>query len=114
MPNWLALVITFNFVTFAWVFFRAPSIVKALDMFGAVTNGGGWDRVSDTIGTNVFPPVLLVLFWLACLRRSSTYQIRRSTLACRGDLASDRTRLGRGHRDQPGKFRQVRLFRFLT
>jgi alginate O-acetyltransferase complex protein AlgI len=63
MPNWLALVITFNFVTFAWVFFRAPSIVKALDMFGAVTNGGGWDRVSDTIGTNVFPPVLLVLFF---------------------------------------------------
>ena len=42
LPRWLGVLITFHFVTLAWVFFRAPIVAKAAQMLRAPVTGGGW------------------------------------------------------------------------
>src|SRR5262249_41650429 len=35
LPRWIGIVITFHFVTVLWVFFRAPTVTKAMQMLAA-------------------------------------------------------------------------------
>jgi alginate O-acetyltransferase complex protein AlgI len=63
IPAWVAAVLTFGFVTLAWVLFRAPNLAKAGDVLRAAAFGGGWDGLPDFAAANVFPLFLLLLFY---------------------------------------------------
>jgi alginate O-acetyltransferase complex protein AlgI len=64
VPNWLSLLITFHFVTIGWILFRAPDLAKAMQMLQAPVVGGGWGTTINFIGGNVFPLVLILVFFL--------------------------------------------------
>ena len=64
MPRWLGVVITFHFVTVAWVFFRAPDVGTALQMLRAAVAGGGWASAATFAGRNAFILSLLAVFFL--------------------------------------------------
>lgn len=64
MPSWLGIFLTFHFVTFAWVFFRAPSLRRALEMLSAPFTGA-WAGTLDTLSAHVFIVVLLLIFLAA-------------------------------------------------
>ena len=51
---------TFHFVTFAWIFFRAPTLSKAAEIFAAPFTGG-WENLSGFAAGNIFAIVLVVL-----------------------------------------------------
>ena len=55
MPALLRGLITFHVVTLAWVFFRAPDLGRAMDVFGRLFSGGGPSPL-------VTGPVLLAIF----------------------------------------------------
>src|SRR4029077_6801883 len=63
-PRWLAVAITFHFVTLAWVFFRAPDVGRALQMFRASMAGEEWAGVIAFAGPNVFVLFLISIFFL--------------------------------------------------
>jgi alginate O-acetyltransferase complex protein AlgI len=63
IPGWLAVLITFHFVTIGWVFFRAPSIHVALAMLHDAVSGFGWSDATTVVSANVFVVVLLALFF---------------------------------------------------
>jgi D-alanyl-lipoteichoic acid acyltransferase DltB (MBOAT superfamily) len=63
LPRWLGVVVTFHFVTLAWVFFRAPSVAKAAQMLRAPFTGGGWGDALSFAGRNVFVLVLVAIFF---------------------------------------------------
>jgi alginate O-acetyltransferase complex protein AlgI len=65
LPTWLGILITFHFVTAGWVFFRAPSIHRAAEIFVAAAAGGGWAGARTFLAANVFVLALLVVFFLA-------------------------------------------------
>jgi alginate O-acetyltransferase complex protein AlgI len=60
LPNWICVVMTFHFVTFAWIFFRAPTLSKAAEIFAAPFTGG-WENLSGFAAGNIFAIVLVVL-----------------------------------------------------
>jgi D-alanyl-lipoteichoic acid acyltransferase DltB (MBOAT superfamily) len=64
MPRWLGIVVTFHFVTLAWVFFRAPDVGRALQMLRASVAGGGWAGAMPFAVRNVFVLSLMSLFFL--------------------------------------------------
>src|SRR5262249_6260034 len=61
MPAWFAVLLTFHFVTFAWVFFRAGSVGKALDLLGAPFVGD-WGDLPAFFAANVFGLLLVAVF----------------------------------------------------
>ena len=61
MPTWVAVLLTFHFVTFAWVFFRAGSVGKALDVLGAPF-AGNWGDLPAFVAANSFGLFLVVVF----------------------------------------------------
>ena len=63
IPGWLAVLITFHFVTIGWVFFRAPSIHVALAMLHDAVSGFGWSDATAVVSANIFVVVLLALFF---------------------------------------------------
>ena len=63
MPCWLGVLLTFHFVTFAWIFFRAPSVAKALDILAAPVNGS-WAGATDFLSSHIFVLALVVIFLL--------------------------------------------------
>jgi alginate O-acetyltransferase complex protein AlgI len=65
VPRWLGVLITFHFVTLAWVFFRAPTLAKAVQMLRAPFIGGGWEGALTYAGRNVFVLTLLATFFAA-------------------------------------------------
>jgi alginate O-acetyltransferase complex protein AlgI len=65
IPGWVSLLLTFHFVTFAWILFRAPGLTKAWEIIGALLNHPTWVQFSDTIGNNIFPAILLGLFFVS-------------------------------------------------
>jgi alginate O-acetyltransferase complex protein AlgI len=65
VPNWLAVTITFHFVTVCWIFFRAPTIGTAGDVFGAAVSGRGWANLSTFASDNLFTLALIAVFLLA-------------------------------------------------
>jgi alginate O-acetyltransferase complex protein AlgI len=64
MPTWLGVAITFNFVTLAWIFFRAPDAGRALQMLHAVLAGGGWTDAPALAVRNLFILALMTVFFV--------------------------------------------------
>ena len=69
----LGIVLTFHFVTFAWIFFRAPSISNALQIIEKLFQGGFFDLcweelpVSET-GLVALLVAIVLTEWLDCLK----------------------------------------------
>jgi alginate O-acetyltransferase complex protein AlgI len=60
LPSWAARLLVFHLVSVGWVFFRAPSFDKAIDLFKGMATPGNWDYLVST-------PLLPVLFGLFVL-----------------------------------------------
>lgn len=45
MPRWLGLCLTFLFVNFAWVLFRAESVAQALTLYSSMLHIGSWQSM---------------------------------------------------------------------
>jgi alginate O-acetyltransferase complex protein AlgI len=62
IPRWLGVLLTFHFVAWTWIFFRAPDFATALRVAtGPFT--GSWHDVTTQMALNVFPLVLLAVFF---------------------------------------------------
>ncbi|HZJ74811.1 MAG TPA: MBOAT family O-acyltransferase [Perlabentimonas sp.] len=57
-------ILTFHIVSFAWIFFRAETTSKAMDMFGQITSRFGWQSFGTVI-TSYAPILLLIVGALA-------------------------------------------------
>jgi alginate O-acetyltransferase complex protein AlgI len=64
MPRWLSVLLTFHFVTLAWVFFRAPTVAKAAQMLRAPFTGGGWGNAMAFASRNLFVLALVAAFFV--------------------------------------------------
>ena len=62
VPDWIAVLLTFHFVTFAWVFFRAQTLGKAIEILSAPFVGT-WIGCGSFIGNNLFTLMLIILFF---------------------------------------------------
>ncbi|WP_445367066.1 MBOAT family O-acyltransferase [Methylomonas sp. BW4-1] len=62
MPDWIGVLLTFHFFAFAAVFFRSPTIAKALDIWAAPFIGG-WGGIDSFANNNVFPLLLILVFF---------------------------------------------------
>jgi alginate O-acetyltransferase complex protein AlgI len=65
MPAWLAIILTFHFVTVAWVFFRAADFGRALDILNGLFTRS-WGDVSAFASAQAFPLFLFVVFAFLC------------------------------------------------
>ena len=65
LPKWLGVVITFHFVTLAWIFFRAPTLHKVGEILGALATRRGWRGASGFVAANAFVLLLMAVFFLA-------------------------------------------------
>jgi alginate O-acetyltransferase complex protein AlgI len=64
LPHWLGILLTFHFVTFAWVFFRAPNLEKAVDILLAPFCGD-WMHAPAFFSSQVFVVALVIVFLAA-------------------------------------------------
>jgi hypothetical protein len=64
LPSWLAVVITFHFVTLGWIFFRAPSVHVAFAMLHDASMGGGWSHAAETASANLFVAGLIAVLFV--------------------------------------------------
>jgi alginate O-acetyltransferase complex protein AlgI len=60
-PQWVGVVLTFHFVTLAWVFFRAPGLRDATDILHAAVVGS-WAATPQLLNVHVFEIMLIALF----------------------------------------------------
>lgn len=65
LPKWLGALITFHFVAIAWVLFRSPTLDKAINILSSFYLGGGWANLPELVTANLFPAVLIVVFFLS-------------------------------------------------
>ncbi|MEP7171925.1 MAG: MBOAT family O-acyltransferase [Aestuariivirga sp.] len=63
LPQWLAVVITFHFVTLAWIFFRAADLTTAFRVLGGPFIAS-WESLFMDINANSFAFALMALFFL--------------------------------------------------
>jgi alginate O-acetyltransferase complex protein AlgI len=63
VPRWVAVLLTFHFVTLAWVFFRAPDLDRAVQMLRAVVFGS-WTQSAGYFSAHVFEILLLAVFFV--------------------------------------------------
>ena len=63
LPQWAGVLLTFHFVTVAWVFFRAPSARAAVGVLHAALFAGGWMTASSVLAANAFVLSLIVVFF---------------------------------------------------
>jgi D-alanyl-lipoteichoic acid acyltransferase DltB (MBOAT superfamily) len=63
IPRWLGILITFHFVTLLWVFFRAPTLQKAIQVLAAPFVGS-WEGAATYFSTNRGLLLLLAVFFL--------------------------------------------------
>ena len=61
IPRSIGIFLTFNFVTYTWVFFRAPSLEKAYEIFNQLSKFN-LDDLGLFISTNFFPISLIIIF----------------------------------------------------
>jgi alginate O-acetyltransferase complex protein AlgI len=61
LPRSIGVLLTFHFVTFAWILFRAPNMHKAGQVMAAPFTGP-WTNISGFIGQNAFFLLLIALF----------------------------------------------------
>lgn len=62
LPRWMSILLTFQFVSLAWVYFRAPNVGRAHAILSACFSGD-WSSAADTLTANLFIVVLLVAFF---------------------------------------------------
>jgi D-alanyl-lipoteichoic acid acyltransferase DltB (MBOAT superfamily) len=60
IPTSIKIVLTFHFVTVAWIFFRAPSLGKAVEIIAAPFVGR-WDDLMGVVSQSVFPVLLIAI-----------------------------------------------------
>jgi alginate O-acetyltransferase complex protein AlgI len=63
IPSWLGILVTFHFVTVAWMFFRAPSLREVKKVASGLVLGGYGDALAF-VSNNIFVAVLIVAFML--------------------------------------------------
>jgi alginate O-acetyltransferase complex protein AlgI len=63
VPRWLGILVTFHLVTFAWVFFRAPSFHRAVAVLSGL-GAGGWEQATSVFSNWSFQIFILVAFFL--------------------------------------------------
>jgi alginate O-acetyltransferase complex protein AlgI len=63
LPHWLAVVLTFHFVSIAWIYFRAPDLAVAHHVLAAPFTAS-WGNVGDFVSRNLFALLLLATFLL--------------------------------------------------
>jgi alginate O-acetyltransferase complex protein AlgI len=78
VPRWAGVLLTFHFVTLAWVFFRAPSLQRALDILTAAATGS-WAGASAYYSAHVFEILLIAIFFM--LHRLDDHRRLRITAA---------------------------------
>jgi alginate O-acetyltransferase complex protein AlgI len=62
LPGWIAVLLTFHFVTFAWIFFRASDTKTVQNFIGGLVHGS-WRDPIFTLQQNAFVILLLVVFF---------------------------------------------------
>jgi alginate O-acetyltransferase complex protein AlgI len=62
LPKWLAVLLTFHFVSIAWIYFRAPDIGSAQRVLAAPFRAS-WNDPLSFAANNLFPLLLLVVFF---------------------------------------------------
>lgn len=75
MPKWLAWLITFNFVNFAWVFFRATSFTDAMKVLGGIFGLHGFGLPKDIPDTAAV--WVVVFIGVTVLARNSMEMCKR-------------------------------------
>lgn len=65
LPGWLGLLLTFHFVTVAWVFFRAPDFATATQVLAAPFVQG-WGDISGFAAAQAYPLFLFAAFIALC------------------------------------------------
>jgi alginate O-acetyltransferase complex protein AlgI len=63
MPGWLGVMLTFHFVTLAWVFFRAPELGRAARIIAAPAIGG-WGGAGELLSAHLFEISLMIVFFV--------------------------------------------------
>jgi alginate O-acetyltransferase complex protein AlgI len=61
IPAWIGWLLTFNFVTFSFVIFRAPDLSAAVRMSSAAVVGGGWTDWPQFAAASAFPLSLMMV-----------------------------------------------------
>lgn len=74
LPNVIALILTFNFVNIAWVFFRAPTWTDAVNVLAAMFGVGKSLDISVTVITDVYA-IPMALCGIALLFYKNTNQL---------------------------------------
>jgi alginate O-acetyltransferase complex protein AlgI len=62
IPRWVGVLLTFHFVTLAWVFFRAPSLDRAGHVLAAPVLGS-WHGFGDYFSDHFFEALLVAVFF---------------------------------------------------
>jgi D-alanyl-lipoteichoic acid acyltransferase DltB (MBOAT superfamily) len=65
VPKWLAVVVTFHFVTVTWAFFRAPNATRALQILSGPFTGS-WEATPALLTAQMFPILLVAIFFILC------------------------------------------------
>ena len=76
IPAWLGVVLTFNFVTLAWVFFRAPDFRAAVGVLSAPFTRT-WPEAGHFMAHNYFFIGLMVVFF--CLHKFDDHRYIKAT-----------------------------------
>jgi alginate O-acetyltransferase complex protein AlgI len=84
MPSWLGVLLTANFVTLAWVFFRAPTLGSVGDILHAAV-AGNWSGADTVLSAHLFEIVLMVLF-VALHRFDDIRRIRIAAVRMRPEI----------------------------
>jgi alginate O-acetyltransferase complex protein AlgI len=61
IPSWVGILVTFHFVTFAWIFFRSPSLAEVHNIAAGALVGGYGDALAF-VSRNIFVAGLIVAF----------------------------------------------------
>ncbi len=84
IQRWVGVILTFHFVTFAWIFFRSPNLSKAFNVLGSVVLGG-WVGSSASYHTWLFSVVLMILVFSLFIGSTITgvFGLRCGVFRCR-------------------------------
>lgn len=84
IPGWVGALITFHFVTLVWIFFRAPTVEKAMQMLAAPFVGG-WSDAVALLSENRWAIVLFVVFF-ALYRFDDHRRVRLAVRSIRPEI----------------------------
>jgi alginate O-acetyltransferase complex protein AlgI len=84
IPAWIKIVLTFHFVTVAWIFFRAPSLGKAAEVVAAPFVGR-WNDLMLVASQNAFS-ILLIAIALCVHRFDSHWRVKAAVRRLRPEI----------------------------